>query len=231
MRSIAFAAIAALAVVFAGCTGQRQQSSAPQTSATAELKNPTDFPLADGSTILDVKPFAESIASSDAHGSMLGSQGAGTYTGTELLASSPKSAGALRAWLSDVGRRPPTGYTYQTGSATTTGSVARTLDTYGIAYAAFRSANPAVNRGVVVVVMDPKLVKEKLGLALDLIDKYRNLPGALRDPIDKQVKSSTGFTVTEATDPSSPLGMTLLALRELQSSDERAIVMVDGTKK
>ena len=141
------------------------------------------------------------------------------------------SPASLRKWLADLGHRPPEGYVLENGSATASGRVTQTLDVYGISYAAFRSANKAINRGVVVVAMDPKLVKEKLGIALDLVERYRSLPAALRDPIDREFKSKTGFTVTEATDPSSPLGMTLSALHDLQSNDERAVIMVDATKK
>ena len=109
--------------------------------------------------------------------------------------------------------------------------LAKTLDLYGIAYAAFRTQKKTPGHGVVVVTMDPKQVKEKLGIALDLVERYRSLPSAVRDPIDQQFKGRTGFTISQATDPSSPLGMTIAALRQLQSSDARAIVMIDGTKQ
>ena len=222
-----------MSILLFACTGQSQQKTAqpPAVSPSAvALTNPTDFPLAPGSKVLDVKPFEQTITQSEAHNSLLGGKGAGTYAGHEVLAASTMPDDGLRAWLADVGKKPPSGYSYATGSAGATGGTARTLDQYGVAYAAFRGGSSG-DRGVVVVVMDPKIVKSKLGFALDLLDQYRSLPAALRDPIDAQFKAKTGMTVTEATDPSSPLGMTLGALRELQNSDERAIVMIDGTKK
>jgi hypothetical protein len=232
MRSAIIATSIALGVILAGCTGKSQQSSAPATSAPTPtaLTNPTDFPLTAGSTILDVKPFSQVIAIHTG-GSMLADQGSGTYAGYEVLAGSTQTAAALRTWLTQLGQHPPTGYEYQTGSATSTGHVAQTLALYGIAYAAFRTQKKTPAHGVVVVAMDPKQVKEKLGIALDLVERYRSLPSAVRDPIDQQFKGRTGFTISEATDPSSPLGMTIAALRELQSSDQRAIVMIDGTKQ
>lgn len=232
MRTFTAGALALMfAAMLAACNGGSQPSSAPQqTSPPAALKNPTNFPLVEGATILDVKPFEETVSGVQLQTSAL-RQGAGTYTGMEVLAESDKSVDALRRWLASVGHNPPPGYVYETGSATATGDTARTLDLYGIGYGAFRSGNAAVNRGVAVVVMDPKVVREKLGIALDLIDRYRSLPAALRDPIDQQFKQKSGFTITQATDPSSPLGMTLSALQELQNSDARAIVLIEGTKK
>ena len=232
MRRTVVCVAAAGAMVLAGCTGQSQQSTTPASTASpAALKNPTEFPMAPDSKIIDVKPFSQTVTAAQSGGSSLSAQGAGTYSGFEVLAASPMSPASLRKWLADLGHRPPEGYVLENGSATASGRVTQTLDVYGISYAAFRSANKAINRGVVVVAMDPKLVKEKLGIALDLVERYRSLPAALRDPIDREFKSKTGFTVTEATDPSSPLGMTLSALHDLQSNDERAVIMVDATKK
>jgi hypothetical protein len=233
MRLVTATSIAALTLVITGCFGQSQQSSGPPTpgASTAALTNPIDFPLAQDSKILDVKPFVQTVSGTEMHNSALGAQGEGTYEGHEVLAASTMSADELRRWLAGLGQHPPTGYTYQTGSATVTGTVGKTLDQYGIAYAAFRGEGAAAKRGVIVVVMDPKLVKAKLGMGLDLIEQYRSLPAAVRDPIDTKFKARSGFTVTEATDPSSPFGMTLAALRELQGSDKRAIVLVEATKK
>ena len=229
---LSLALVAIAAAIASACNGQSSPSSSASPETAAALKNPSDFPLVADAKILDVKPFSQTVAASAAtQGSLLGSQGAGTYVGDEVLAASTESSKGLQQWLADLGQKPPSGFVYETGSATTSGRVAQTLALYGISYAAFRSADKAVNRGVVIVAMDPRQVRDKLGMAVDLIQKYRNLPSALRDPIDQQLKAKTGFSATEATDPSSPLGMTLSALQELQNSGDRAIVMIDGTKK
>ena len=222
-------AAAAIGIGAAGCTSQSpQQSSAPPSAA---LKNPTDFPLAPQSKILDVQPFTQTVTVAQGNESTLTSQGAGTYAGTELIAATAESPNALRAWLAHLGEHPPTGYAYVTGSSTVSSRMAQELDLYGVSYAVFRADSAAANRRIVIVAMDPKLVKAKLGLALDLVDRYRSLPQALRDPIDQQFKAKTGFTITQATDPSSPLGMTLGALHQLNDNDQRAVVMIDGSKK
>ena len=53
---------------------------------------------------------------------------------------------------------------------------------------------------------------------LGLIDKYPLLPRSLRDPIDQQAKERTGFTVSQALDPSQPIGAALAAARALRNS-------------
>ena len=227
----ALALVAIAAGTLTGCTSQSHPAESASPGATAALTNPTDFPLAAGAKILDVKPFSETVAAGATHTSLLSDQSGGTYVGNEVLASSSMTAKQLAAWLAQLAQQPPKGFTYQTGSGTASGKVSGTLAIYGISYAAFRSSDKAIDRGVVIVAMDPSTVRDKLGFALDLVERYRSLPASLRDPIDQQMKAKTGFTATQATDPSAPLGMTLDALRQLQNSGDRAIVMIDGTKK
>jgi hypothetical protein len=236
MRTSFAAIVAAAGAALAACSGQSQQSTAPQTqvapaaASPAVLTNPTDFALVEGTKILDVKAFKQTVSAGGAQSSALTNQGAGTYVGNEVLAGSPASMSGLHAWLAGVEKDPPHGYSY-VPSPSASSSVAHSLDRYGIAYAVFRTTDPSKRRAVVVVVMDPKQVKAKLGIAIDLVDKYRALPDYMRQPIDDQLKAKTGVSATEMLDPSAPLGMTLAALKELQTSDQRAIVMVDASKK
>jgi hypothetical protein len=65
---------------------------------------------------------------------------------------------------------------------------------------------------------------------LSLIDKYSLLPQSFRDPIDQQAKARTGFTVSQALDPSQPIGAALAAARALRDSGQRGVVLVDGAK-
>lgn len=195
------------------------------------MQNPTDFPLMTGATILDVKPFSQTVTASSGRTSALTSQGAGTYAGTEVLAASASASADLTAWLAGVEKNPPTGYEYQSALANNSPEVVARLKKYGVAYGVFKSTDPAKHRAVIVVVMDPALVRQKLGLAIDLVDKYRSLPESFRQPIDNELKAKTGVSATEATDPSAPLGITLAALKELQTKDKRAIVLVDAAKR
>src|SRR5215472_2932848 len=96
------------AIIAAGCNGQTRPSATPPPPQTAaELKNPTDFPLAPDAKILDVKPFSQTIAStsSNSQGSSFTSQGSGTYTGNEVLASSTMSSKELQGWLAQLGEK------------------------------------------------------------------------------------------------------------------------------
>jgi hypothetical protein len=237
MRTSFAAIVAAAGVALAACSGQSKQSTAPQSqvapaaASPAVLTNPTDFALVEGSKILDVKAFKQTVSAGGDQSSVLTNQGAGTYVGNEVLAGSPASISGLHAWLAGIEKGPPPGYTYVASPSASTSSIAHSLDRYGIAYAVFRTTDPSKRRAVVVVVMDPKQVKAKLGIAIDLVDKYRALPDYMRQPIDNQLKAKTGISATEMLDPSAPLGMTLAALKELQTSDQRAIVMVDASKK
>lgn len=232
-----FAILAALGIAVASCSNQSQRSTAPQSqvapaaASPAVLTNPTDFPLIDGSKILDVKAFKQTVASTGGQSSALSGEGSGTYLGNEVLAASSAPASGLHAWLAGIEKAPPKGYAYVQTATATSSTVTHSMDRYGIEYAVFRTTDPSTKRAVVVVVMDPRQVKDKLGVAIALVDKYRALPDFMRQPIDDQLKAKTGMSATEMTDPSAPLGITLAALKELQSTDERAIVMVDASKK
>jgi hypothetical protein len=216
--------LAAAALSASACTGHSQQTSAPHPIIQ---KNPTDFPLVAGSSVIDVKPFSQTIPAASAKDSALSASGAGTYSGTEVLAESGASDASLRAWLTRLKTAPPPGYAYQPAS---TDEVQRALDRFDVAYAAFVKTSSPTPHGVVLVVMDPQLVRAKIGIAADLVQRYRDLPESMRQPIDDQLKKQIGFSATEATDPSAPLGATLAALQELGSTDTRAIIEIDATK-
>jgi hypothetical protein len=196
----------------AACTGGSHPSSAPPPPRVA-LTNPTDFRLAAGAVILDVKPFSQTIAAGADQGSAFTKSGTGTYSGNEVLAESTASVADLRVWLNGLKTAPPAGYA---SVPTSNADVERTLQRYDIAYAAFSKTDSA---------------KSKIGIAVDLIKRYRDLPVSMRQPIDQELKKDVGFSATEATDPSAPLGVTVAALDELQSSDDRAIVELDMTKQ
>jgi hypothetical protein len=65
---------------------------------------------------------------------------------------------------------------------------------------------------------------------LSLIDEFSLLPPGFREPIDAQVKARTGFTVSQALDPSQPIGAALTAARTLRDSGQRGVVLVDAAK-
>jgi hypothetical protein len=228
MRTFAPSLTAAVVFGLVACSAQSGRSPAPQNQATqAPLTNPTDFPLMNDATVLDVKPFKQTVKGGTTSG--LTVAGAGTYSGTEVLAGSTAPIADVHTWLVSIEQKPPAGYEYQ--PKTQVARVGEALHRYGIEYAVFKRTDSTNTRGVIVVVMDPARLQGKLGFALGLVDKYRMLPASLRTPIDKQLKDRTGFSGTEATDPSAPLGMTLTALNEIHNSNERAIVLVDASRQ
>jgi hypothetical protein len=79
--------------------------------------------------------------------------------------------------------------------------------------------------------MDPARVNARFGSILGMIDKYKALPAVLRGPIDNEAKARFGMTVTEATQPDSPIGAALAALGELEHRNTRGIVVLDAQKQ
>ena len=220
------AGLIALAIVCAGCSGHGSSGNAPAGGGTqASLSNPTDFPLSPGDKILAARPFEQTVDVEDVSGGSVLSQGKGTYSGHSVIAQGGGSIAQAKAWLAKTESTPPAGYTRVSteDSARATALAAR----YGVTYGVFRKGA----KGVVIVVVDTKVAHDKLGFLIDLANKYEELPASLRGPIDDQVKQRLGMSVTEALDPSAPVGMTLQALRTLDSSRKPAIVEVDAQKR
>lgn len=236
MKNIAWMAVA-LMLAAAACAKSTapealKQAKAPPGEAAATqaaLTNPTSFPLADQSKILDVKHFSQTVSAGSKLATGLMSQGAGTYTGDEVIAASPQSLDDLKNWLHGLASKPPEGFTHETDAVAKAGEARAIANKNGIDFAFFRAG--AANKGVLVVVMDPKAVNAKMGVALGLVDKYQALPTALKQGIDNQLKQRAGFSIAEATDPASPVGGAISALKEFSNSESRAILVVEAEKK
>lgn len=223
-RSI-IGAMAALGIVLSGCNGQQSSNNGPAGGSSAgAISNPTDFPLEAGSKILAAKPFNQTVTAGGAGGTTL-SQGAGTYSGHSVIAQASGSIADAKAWLDKTESAPPTGYTHVATAENARAAIVAAK--YGVSYGVFKNGP----KGAVIAVIDTKVAHAKLGFLLDLADKYKMLPESMRGPIDDQVKQRLGMSITEALDPSAPVGMTLEALRTINSSDEPAIVEVDATKQ
>jgi hypothetical protein len=219
-------AIALVAALCAGCsgTGGKGTASAPQATA-GKITNPTDFPLGPDAKILDAKPFNQTIVNTQGAGGTTLSQGAGTYHGHSVIAQSTAPLADVKAWLAKLEAAPPAGYVYM-ADAQKPDAVA-VANRYGVTFAVFKRGT----KGAVIAVIDPRQAHDKLGFMLGLVDKYRMLPASMRGPIDDETKKRTGMSVTEALDPSAPVGMTIEALREVNGSNDPAIVEVDASKE
>ncbi|HLJ84031.1 MAG TPA: hypothetical protein VKT51_07675 [Candidatus Eremiobacteraceae bacterium] len=228
-RALIVAAVSLGVACVMGCSGRpggQSNSGGPAAGSNAAVPatvtNPTDFPLAADDKILDAKPFNQTISSQSG---TLFTQGAGTYAGHSVIAQSSGSLADAKSWLAKLEQSPPAGYSYVQSAARQSSTEA--AGKFGVTYAVFRNGA----KGAVVAVIDPKQAHDKLQIVLAAVDKYKMLPAELRTSIDEQVKAKLGVSVTEALDPSAPIGMTVEALRTINGSDNPAIVEVDATKQ
>ncbi len=225
-------AIAMAAVLLAaGCSGQQQtanqggQSQSPPPS----LHNPLDFPLYPNASMVSSHAFTQNVQVVSQSGQSIFENGNGTYSGHEVIASTAAPFSQLSSWLDHLVTAPPDGYTpVETGQ----NPQARTQALqYGLDYATFKKKDGTRSRGLLVVIMDPQRVNEKFGRVLGMIAKYRALPDVMRAPIDNEAKARIGMTITEATQPDSPVGAALAALDQFQHKNARGIVMLDAVKR
>lgn len=212
------------ALVLAGCAG----GGSPRATPTPKLRNPLNFPLYSNATIISARPFSE-VVHADTSGESVFAQGNGTYTGHEVIASSAASFDALAAWVERLNASPPPGYSAVEDQ--TNPDQQAQAQQYGLDYAAFKRKTGKNTRGVLVIVMDPQRVDKRFGTILGMIAKYRALPAIFRSPIDNEAKARFGMTITQASEPDSPVGAALAALGELQHSNARGIVVLDAQKQ
>lgn len=212
----------------AGCSSpQNQGSSSPSPAA---LRNTAGFPLYPDSRIVTAHSFTENVqvqGAPDSHS--VYASGNGTYSGNEVIAASTASFDDLSAWLARVTDSPPPGYVpVETGRNP---GEEQQAQQYGLDYAAFKKKEGAKTHGVLVIVMDPQRVNERFGKVLGMIAKYRALPEVMRAPIDNAAKARIGMTLTQATQPDSPIGAALGALTTFEHKDARGIVVIDAAKR
>lgn len=227
-----------LIFVLAACSHASQSSQGAQSSVTpgaaasaalpVSTTNPIDFPLYSGATIVTNRTWTQPVANGSNASGVFG-QGAGTYRGHEVIAQSSASMAKVQDWLSDLGMNPPAGYHVAVGG----GSVdlaRRHAQAMGLDFNTFTQTVGGKRHEVVVIAIDPQQLDKRAGRIIGLIGKYRMLPQVLRDPLDAQSKERTGFTMSEALDPNSPIGAALAALNQLRSSGDRGIILMDATK-
>ncbi len=222
--------LAALAVcaVFAGCSNSnRTTAGGPSPAAT----NPLAFPLFDGAEVLSSHAWRTTVSKRPglADSAVL-SQGAGTYDGHDVVAGTQAYMPVLESWLDALGASPPPGYRIAM-SGNGVDAVRTHTRALGIDFVAFEATDPGKPHGVVAMVVDPQTLDEKAGPMLGLIGRFKHMPSMLRDPIDAQAKKQTGFSITEATNPDTPLGAAVAALDELRDYGGRGIVLIDAVKQ
>ncbi|HTX59662.1 MAG TPA: hypothetical protein VMH02_08260, partial [Verrucomicrobiae bacterium] len=223
--------LALLAMLAATACSGASSSSSGGAAASPSPSNIVDFPLFDGAEVLASRAFRETIGAktNGTVGSLLG-EGSGTYDVREVVAGTQAVMPALEEWLSKLDAAPPSGYVQAlTGSGV---DDARThTQALGLDFAVFEGTGGGRRHGVVVLAVDPQTLDAKAGGMLGMIGKYKLLPKTLRDPIDAQAKKETGFTVTEMTEPDTPIGAAVGALAQLRDYGGRGVVLIDATKQ
>jgi len=208
-----------LAAALTACSQSSQSQSSSTTTASspaAAPTNPTGFPLYAESTVLASKAWSQN-------------SGAHSYTGLEVVAQTPATLDQLNTWLKGISATPPDGYTVAaSGSGLDTAHAkARAL---GADFQVFEHTVNGKRHELIVLAIDPATFDQKAGPVLGMLARYKMLPQALRDPIDAQVKQRTGFTVSDALTPNTPIGAAVAAVDQLRSSGQRGVVLVDGAR-
>lgn len=156
-------------------------------------------------------------------------QGAGTYEGHDVVAGTQALMPSLEAWLRDLTQNPPTGYR-PAMDGTPLEAVRTHARDLGVDFVVFEGTRQGKRHDVVVMAVDPQTLGEKAGPVLGAIGRFKLMPQMLRDPIDAQAKKELGFTLTEATNPDTPIGAAVAALDQLRNFGGRGIVLIDATK-
>ena len=224
---LCLAAVGVFVFLVACSNGNRGTSGAPSPS----VSDPIAFPLFSGAEVLSAREWRTTISKRPGLGdsAVLG-EGAGTYDGHDVVAGSQAYMPALEAWLESLGNDPPPGF-----RVAVSGNGIEAVRTHtrqlGVDFVAFEGSEAGKRHGVVVMVVDPQTLDEKAGPMLGLIGRFKHMPSMLREPIDAQAKKQTGFSITEATNPDTPIGAAVAALDELRDFGGRGIVLIDAVKQ
>jgi hypothetical protein len=221
------AALVAAGALAACSSANHGSAGRPSPAAT----NPVTFPLFEGADVLSSRAWRNTIvARPGLADSTILSQGAGTYTGHDVVAGTQAMMPALESWLDDLATNPPVGYrvAVQGNGVEAVRTHTREL---GVDFQVFESMEDGKRHGVAVLVVDPQTLDEKVGPMLGLIGRFKHVPAMLRDPLDAQAKKQTGFTISEATNPDTPIGAAVSALDQLRDFGGRGIVLIDAVKQ
>ena len=221
---------AALVLAAAACSGGNHAGSSGG-GASPSATNPVDFPLFDGSSVLSTRAWHQTIASRPGIGdNALLTQGAGTYDGHDVVAGTQALMPSLEAWLQDLDAHPPHGYASVVHGSGVDAVRSHTRD-LGVDFAVFEGLENGKRHDIVVLAVDPQTLDAKAGPMLGVVGKFKLLPQSLRDSIDAQAKKQSGFTISEATNPDTPIGAAVGALAQLRDFGGRGIVLIDAVKQ
>lgn len=206
-----------VALMLAGCA----HGTAPPPAS------PVDFPLYRDSTILSVRDWHHTLSPGER--SALGIVGSGdkAYGGHEVVTATGASFDDLDEWLRELDSHPPDGYGVTVWGSGVDEARERARN-MGIDFGVFDRDEHGVEHEVLVVTVDPDLLQRKAGIMLSLLSRFHDLPPFLRAPIDAQARAQTGFTVSDATDPTTPIGAAVDALGRLHDVQARGVILIDA---
>lgn len=216
MKNVLLAALMLAAVTACSQSTQSQSQSSTAQSPEPAATNPTGFPLYAESTVLATKAWSQNTGSQH-------------YTGLEVVAQTAATMNQLNTWLKSISDNPPAGYSVAASGSGVEEAHARAR-AMGVDFQVFQHTVNGKKHGLIVLAVDPSTFEQKAGPVLSALNQYKKLPQAFRDPIDAQARARTGFTVSEALAPNTPIGAAVGAVDELRSSGQRGVVLVDGTR-
>jgi hypothetical protein len=226
VRPSAILCAAFVGALLCGCVRTETHTTVTKTR-TAAVENPSDFPLYPHSSVVEVVPVNSAqmfaaIKASDSHADL-----PSNFRGHEVIAETNASMTQLGAWLHTLKASPPRGLHKVSDKNT---NINLNNGDRDIALGAhFETAGGT--RSVYVVVADPKRLHDQLGPVFAMIDNYNAVPGVLRGPIDDQAKKQVGYSVSEMLDAKSPVGAIIATLERMQSTDRRAILVIDESRQ
>ncbi len=212
----------------AACAGGNgNKGGEPSPKAT----NSIAFPLFGGASVLSARTWHTTIAGRPglADRSVF-TEGAGTYVGHDVVAGTQAMMGALETWLGDLSANPPPGYAIAVTGNGIDAVRAHTRD-LGLDFVPFQSTGNGSRHGVVVIAVDPSTLSQRAGPMLGLVGKFKLMPSTLRDPLDVQARRQLGFSLSEASNPDTPIGAAVAALDQLRDFGGRGIILIDATKQ
>jgi hypothetical protein len=206
------------AAVLAGCARAPLSHSA--------LVSPVAFPLYRNSDVLSVRTWHHTLTQSEHDAFGMGSH-EGSYAGYEVLCATTDSFDDLAIWLQALNLRPPDGYrvTIWGNGVEDARASARNL---GFDFGVFDRKEHGVSHDVVVVAVDPDAMQRRAGIMLSVLGRFHQLPLFLQNAMNAQVRAQTGFTVSEALDPATPIGAAIDSLERLHEIHARGVILIDA---
>jgi hypothetical protein len=147
-----------------------------------------------------------------------------------VIAKTPASLQQLGDWIKGLSQTPPAGYSV-TSSGSSVDAARRRAAEYGVDFQTFTHEQDGKTHGTLVLAIDPQTFDTHAGSALSMLDRYSLLPQSMRDAIDAQVRSRTGYSVSDMLNPETPIGAAVSAVKQLRDSGERGVVVVDAQRQ